>query len=144
MKRPSDWDESDLLALVRTEGTESSELEFKGSEALDQFKRALAMRPWAEVPPETSPRIAKTFSDARKKRALRAAEERGLRPVVQENRGEAHVVTEVHLRNGSAEASRAAPRRPRTNRQRAMRANRPAAPRERLRRLPARHRFPQC
>ena len=38
----------------------------KGGEALDQFKRALAIRPWAEVPPETSPRIAKTFSDARK------------------------------------------------------------------------------
>lgn len=38
----------------------------KTSEAADQFKRALAMRPWAEVPAETSPRIAKVFSDARK------------------------------------------------------------------------------
>lgn len=38
----------------------------KTAEANDQFKRALAMRPWAEVPPETSPRIARTFSDARK------------------------------------------------------------------------------
>lgn len=38
----------------------------KTSEAVDQFKRALAIRPWAEVPPETSPRIARTFSDARK------------------------------------------------------------------------------
>lgn len=38
----------------------------KSSEAADQFKRALAIRPWAEVPQETSPRIAKVFSDARK------------------------------------------------------------------------------
>ena len=38
----------------------------KTAEAADQFKRALAMRPWTEVPPETSPRIAKIFSDARK------------------------------------------------------------------------------
>ncbi len=36
MKRSSDWDESDLLALVRSEGAETSELEFKGSEALDK------------------------------------------------------------------------------------------------------------
>lgn len=38
----------------------------KTSESQDQFKRALAMRPWAEVPPETSPRLAKAFSDARR------------------------------------------------------------------------------
>jgi tetratricopeptide (TPR) repeat protein len=38
----------------------------KSAEANDQFKRALAMRPWAEVPAETSPRIARMFSDARK------------------------------------------------------------------------------
>src|SRR3954470_9338839 len=38
----------------------------KTSEANDQFKRALAIRPWAEVPPETSPRVAKMFSDARR------------------------------------------------------------------------------
>lgn len=38
----------------------------KLSDASDQFKRALAVRPWAEVPPDTSPRIAKNFSDARK------------------------------------------------------------------------------
>src|ERR1700674_2659120 len=38
----------------------------KLSDASDQFKRALAIRPWAEVPPDTSPRIAKNFSDARK------------------------------------------------------------------------------
>src|SRR3954470_23115898 len=38
----------------------------KLSEASDQFKRALAIRPWAEVPEGTSPRIAKNFSDARK------------------------------------------------------------------------------
>jgi tetratricopeptide (TPR) repeat protein len=36
------------------------------AKATDMFKRALAIRPWAEVPPDTSPRIAKTFSDARK------------------------------------------------------------------------------
>jgi len=38
----------------------------KMSDASDQFKRALAIRPWAEVPPDTSPRIAKNFSDARR------------------------------------------------------------------------------
>ena len=38
----------------------------KLSGASDQFKRALAIRPWAEVPEGTSPRIAKNFSDARK------------------------------------------------------------------------------
>src|SRR5436190_11448035 len=38
----------------------------KLSDASDQFKRALAIRPWAEVPADTSPRIAKNFSDARK------------------------------------------------------------------------------
>jgi len=38
----------------------------KLSSASDQFKRALAIRPWAEVPDGTSPRIAKNFSDARK------------------------------------------------------------------------------
>ena len=38
----------------------------KTAEANDQFKRALAIRPWAEVPAETSPRIAKMFGDARK------------------------------------------------------------------------------
>ena len=38
----------------------------KTSEATDQFKRALAIRPWAQVPPETSPRIAKMFSEARR------------------------------------------------------------------------------
>jgi hypothetical protein len=38
----------------------------KLSEGTDQFKRALAIRPWAEVPAETSPRIAKNFSDARR------------------------------------------------------------------------------
>ena len=38
----------------------------KSAEAQDMFKRALAMRPWAEVPADTSPRLAKTFGDARK------------------------------------------------------------------------------
>src|SRR5438128_341709 len=38
----------------------------KLSDASDQFKRALAMQPWAEVPSDTSPRIAKNFSDARR------------------------------------------------------------------------------
>lgn len=38
----------------------------KMNEATDQFKRALAIRPWAEVPAETSPRIAKMFSEARR------------------------------------------------------------------------------
>ena len=38
----------------------------KTNDATDMFKRALAIRPWAEVPSDTSPRIAKVFSDARK------------------------------------------------------------------------------
>ena len=38
----------------------------KTNDATDMFKRALAIRPWAEVPDGTSPRIAKNFSDARK------------------------------------------------------------------------------
>ena len=38
----------------------------KTAEANDQFKRALAIRPWAEVPADTSPRIARMFGDARK------------------------------------------------------------------------------
>ena len=38
----------------------------KLGDASDQFKRALAVRPWAEVPADTSPRIAKNFSDARR------------------------------------------------------------------------------
>ncbi|MGZ6125360.1 MAG: hypothetical protein ACXWLR_10405 [Myxococcales bacterium] len=38
----------------------------KLSDGTDQFKRALAIRPWAEVPAETSPRIAKNFGDARR------------------------------------------------------------------------------
>jgi tetratricopeptide (TPR) repeat protein len=38
----------------------------KTNEASDQFKRALAIRPWAELPADTSPRVAQTFSDARK------------------------------------------------------------------------------
>jgi tetratricopeptide (TPR) repeat protein len=38
----------------------------KGADASEQFKRALAIRPWAELPGDTSPRTAKIFSDARK------------------------------------------------------------------------------
>ena len=38
----------------------------KSGEAQDMFKRALAMRPWAEVPADTSPRLAKSFGEARK------------------------------------------------------------------------------
>jgi tetratricopeptide (TPR) repeat protein len=57
----------------------------RGADASEQFKRALAIRPWAELPGETSPRTIKMFSEARKsiwgmasvkppeKKALRAA-----------------------------------------------------------------------
>jgi tetratricopeptide (TPR) repeat protein len=38
----------------------------KTADAQDMFKRALTLRPWAEVPPDTSPRLAKVFGDARK------------------------------------------------------------------------------
>lgn len=38
----------------------------KTADAQEMFKRALTIRPWAEVPPDTSPRLAKVFGDARK------------------------------------------------------------------------------
>jgi tetratricopeptide (TPR) repeat protein len=38
----------------------------KSNDATDMFKRALAIRPWAELPADTSPRVVKVFSDARK------------------------------------------------------------------------------
>ncbi len=38
----------------------------KANDMSEHFKRALAMRPWAEMPPETSPRIAKQFADSRR------------------------------------------------------------------------------
>ena len=38
----------------------------KQPEMTELFKRALAIRPWAEVPPETSPRVLKAFADARR------------------------------------------------------------------------------
>ncbi len=38
----------------------------KTGDAQDMFKRALAMRPWAEVPADSSPRLGKMFGDARK------------------------------------------------------------------------------
>ena len=38
----------------------------KPAEMDDHFKRALAMRPWVEVPPDVSPRLSKKFNDARK------------------------------------------------------------------------------
>jgi hypothetical protein len=38
----------------------------KPADMTEHFKRALAMRPWTEMPPETSPRIAKQFADARR------------------------------------------------------------------------------
>jgi len=38
----------------------------KTTEMTEYFKRALAMRPWVEVPADTSPRLAKLFNDSRK------------------------------------------------------------------------------
>jgi tetratricopeptide (TPR) repeat protein len=38
----------------------------KTTEMTEYFKRALAMRPWVEVPVDTSPRLAKLFNDSRK------------------------------------------------------------------------------
>ncbi|HTO99581.1 MAG TPA: hypothetical protein VMK66_21175 [Myxococcales bacterium] len=59
----------------------------KLSEGTDQFKRALAIRPWAEVPAETSPRIAKTFADARRSlwgmASVKPPQKRVAPPVVQ-------------------------------------------------------------
>ena len=58
----------------------------KTTEANDMFKRALAMRPWAEVPPETSPRLAKVFGDARKSLWGTGA---SIKPPVKKNRAAA-------------------------------------------------------
>jgi tetratricopeptide (TPR) repeat protein len=57
--------EDDTVAILIYRGLIFAD-EAKTNEATDQFKRALAIRPWAEVPADTSPRIVKTFSDARK------------------------------------------------------------------------------
>jgi len=38
----------------------------KEAEMTEYFKRALAMRPWVDVPADTSPRLAKLFNDERK------------------------------------------------------------------------------
>ena len=57
--------EDDTVRVLVYRGLIDSETG-RPAEANDQFKRALAIRPWAEVPEGTSPRIAKVFADARK------------------------------------------------------------------------------
>jgi hypothetical protein len=48
-----------LKGLILAENGKQSEMD-------DQFKHALAVRPWAELPPDVSPRLAKRFHDLRK------------------------------------------------------------------------------
>lgn len=62
---PAKENQDDMVQVLIYRGLIYSETG-KLSEGTDQFKRALAIRPWAEVPAETSPRIAKNFSDARR------------------------------------------------------------------------------
>lgn len=57
--------EDDTVRVLIYRGLIYSETS-RPADANDQFKRALAIRPWAEVPEGTSPRIAKTFADARR------------------------------------------------------------------------------
>jgi tetratricopeptide (TPR) repeat protein len=58
-------DENDLVQILIYRGLVYAETG-QPQQMQESFKRALAMRPWAEVPQDTSPRLAKLFSDARR------------------------------------------------------------------------------
>jgi hypothetical protein len=58
-------DEDEIVQVLIFKGLIFAETG-KATEMEDHFKRALAMRPWAEVPPDVSPRLSKKFNDARK------------------------------------------------------------------------------
>ncbi len=61
----SSKDDNDLVTILIYKGLVFAETG-QGAQMQDSFKRALAMRPWAEVPPDASPRLAKMFQDARR------------------------------------------------------------------------------
>jgi hypothetical protein len=57
--------EDELVQILVYRGLISADLG-RTQEMTDLFKRALAMRPWTEMPPGTSPRVGKAFADARR------------------------------------------------------------------------------
>jgi hypothetical protein len=61
----SSKDDADLVTILIYKGLVFAETG-QGQQMQDSFKRALAMKPWAEVPQDTSPRLAKMFQDARR------------------------------------------------------------------------------
>jgi tetratricopeptide (TPR) repeat protein len=58
-------DEGDLVKVLIYRGLIYSETG-QSQQMMESFKRALAMRPWEDVPQDTSPRLAKLFADARR------------------------------------------------------------------------------
>ena len=61
----SSKDDNDLVTILVYKGLIFAETG-QGQQMQESFKRALAMRPWTEVPQDTSPRLAKMFSDIRR------------------------------------------------------------------------------
>ncbi len=61
----SSKDDNDLVQILIYKGLIFADTG-QGQQSQEMFKRALAMRPWAEVPNDISPRIAKQFHEARK------------------------------------------------------------------------------
>jgi hypothetical protein len=61
----SSKDDADLVTILIYKGLVFAETG-QGQAMQDSFKRALAMKPWAEVPQDTSPRLAKMFQEARR------------------------------------------------------------------------------
>lgn len=58
-------DEGEMVTTLLYEGLASSE-SGRTAQAMDNFKRALAISPWAELPEGAPPRIARQFNDARR------------------------------------------------------------------------------
>ena len=58
-------DENEIVTVLIYKGLINAD-NGKTTEMAEFFKRALAMRPWVDVPPDTSPRLAKLFNDERK------------------------------------------------------------------------------
>ncbi len=58
-------DENEIVTVLIYKGLIQAD-NGKEAEMTEYFKRALAMRPWVDVPADTSPRLAKLFNDERK------------------------------------------------------------------------------